>query len=93
MKLYVIKKGTTSKLLTQKPDTNITVKPWVTTKELTFNQPVLDAVGYSNAHPKPPRDSLAVRLIHEGYSLFSESGKANDEYILAVKSTDVELLI
>lgn len=97
MKVYRIKQGTEGKLITQIPNKNINTKDWTTTKDLFFDHPVLDAIGYSNVvlYAKPSdnvKDIMFTRLIQNGYSLFSKSGKAEDKYILAIRTNNVEVL-
>ena len=91
MHLYKIKAGTKCKLLTQEPDKDVTVRDYVTRKNLDFvdEQVVIDFVRLKNE--KIPPTTQALKLAASGYSIFCNES-ANDKYLVAVHLSLVEVL-
>lgn len=93
MKKYFIPKGTSGKLVRQDGSDPIVVKDWITRKDLSFANPVLDPVILNTNRSKYNYTSIGVKLVLQGYSLFG--GKAGDNkdslYVLAIPYDEVRV--
>lgn len=93
MKLFRIPKGTAGKLITQEEYTDVKIQDWVTRKELTFVDVLLDPVRLHNQRSEHDHNSIAVKLVMQGYSLFGgvTGSDPSAKYFLAVPYDSVEV--
>ena len=98
MHLYKVLANTKCELIIQDPTKDIEVRDdYVTkrTQKFSDEQVVIDYVRFMNARKRLSIDteenrSLATRLASKGYYIFCKEN-ANDEYLLAVHASDVEV--
>ena len=92
MHMYIVKKGTKSKLLIQKPNADIEVQDDFTTKfdrEFGDENLIIDYVRFKNSGK--PANSIATRLAAKGYYIFCQN-TSNDKHLLAVHASNVQVL-
>lgn len=94
MHLYIIRRGTHGKLITQKgSDQSPVVTDWVTRKSLTFTEFVIDPVWYHNNRGKMPISPTLEQLAQRGFAVYGgeSGGVLTAKYLLAVPYESVRV--
>lgn len=93
MKTYNVAKGTEGKLITNEDNEDVQVENWTVRKLMSFDKTkILVNPEDRIIIPCPyPEDSMAFKMLSEGYIIFSNSGEIDSKYMLAVQYSDVEI--
>jgi hypothetical protein len=95
MHLYTVPKGTQGKLLAQRgADSAPAVEDWITRKELTFTEFVIDPVWYHNNRGKVSLPIVLEQMAQQGYAVYGgdTGGLLSAKYLLAVPYDSVHVL-
>lgn len=88
MKIYTIPHGTTGKVITQCQDApTASVEDWITRRELTFTESVVDPISHHNNRGNPNVPEYLKRYAEQGYAIYGGS-VGNDvaaTYLFAVQ--------
>lgn len=93
MKNYAVTKGTIGLLITNEDNEDTQQEPWTVRKPMVFDKTkaIVNPEDWKIIPCPYPKDSMAMKLLNDGYIVFSMSGEIDSKYMLAVQYTDVEV--
>lgn len=89
MKSYLVKQGTTSKLINRLDPINPEITDWIVRDDVVFDSKIIDPILYHSDRSAYDDDTF-IKMALQGYAIFAN--EKSDNYLLAVQHDQVSVV-